>query len=71
MPLLPGSAAAAPLADLELRHRCQHHLAGSLGTALAGRLFALGWVRHTDRRRVVRVTDSGREHLPGTLSLPD
>jgi hypothetical protein len=38
---------------------------------LAGRLFALGWVRHTDRRRVVRVTDSGRENLPGTLSLPD
>jgi DNA-binding transcriptional ArsR family regulator len=48
----------------------QHHLAGPLGTALADRLFALGWVRRTDRRRVVRVTDSGRENLPGTLGLP-
>jgi hypothetical protein len=29
-------------------------------------------VRRTDRRRVVRVTDSGRENLPGTLGLaPD
>ena len=36
------------------------------------RLFALGWVRRTDRRRVVRVTDSGQENLPGTLGLaPD
>ena len=50
----------------------QHHLAGPLGTALADRLFALGWVRRTDRRRVVRVTDPGRENLPGTLGLaPD
>ena len=48
----------------------QHHLAGPLGTALAERLFALDWVRRTDRRRVVRVTDSGRENLPGTLGLP-
>ena len=48
----------------------QHHLAGPLGTALADRLFALDWVRRTDRRRVVRLTDSGRENLPGTLGLP-
>jgi DNA-binding transcriptional ArsR family regulator len=48
----------------------RHHLAGPLGTALADRLFALGWVRRTDRRRVVRVTDTGREHLPATLGLP-
>ncbi len=48
----------------------RHHLAGPLGTALADRLFALEWVRRTDRRRVVRVTDSGRENLPGTLGLP-
>jgi hypothetical protein len=26
-------------------------------------------VRRTDRRRVVRVTDTGRENLPGTLGL--
>ena len=50
----------------------QHHLAGPLGTALADRLFALGWVRRTDRRRVVRITGPGRENLPGTLGLaPD
>lgn len=48
----------------------QHHLAGPLGTALADRLFALDWVRRTGRRRVVRVTDSGWENLPGTLGLP-
>jgi hypothetical protein len=47
----------------------RHHLAGPLGTALADRLFALGWVRRTDRRRVVRVTGAGREHLPATLGL--
>ena len=45
-------------------------LAGPLGTALADRLFALDWVRRSDRRRVVRLTDSGRENLPGTLGLP-
>ena len=28
---------------------------------------ALDWVRRTDRRRVVRVTEAGREHLPVTL----
>jgi len=36
------------------------------------RLFALDWVRRTARRRVVRVTDAGRENLPRTLGLaPD
>jgi DNA-binding transcriptional ArsR family regulator len=48
----------------------RHHLAGPLGTALADRLFALDWVRRSDRRRVVRLTDTGRENLPGTLGLP-
>jgi len=48
----------------------QHHLAGPLGTALAGRLFALGWVARTQRRRVVRVTDAGWVNLPAVLGLP-
>jgi DNA-binding transcriptional ArsR family regulator len=48
----------------------RHHLAGPLGTALADRLFALGWVRRTQRRRVVRVTDLGQEKLPEVLGLP-
>ena len=48
----------------------RHHLAGPLGTALADRLFALGWVRRTQRRRVVQVTDLGQEKLPEVLGLP-
>lgn len=48
----------------------RHHLAGPLGTALADRLFGLGWVRRTQRRRVVQVTELGREKLPEVLGLP-
>ena len=48
----------------------RHHLAGPLGTALADRLFALGWVRRTQRRRVVQVTDAGRDRLHQVLGLP-
>ena len=48
----------------------RHHLAGPLGTALADRLFGLGWVRRTQRRRVVQVTDAGRDQLPRVLGLP-
>jgi DNA-binding transcriptional ArsR family regulator len=48
----------------------RHHLAGPLGTALADRLFALGWVTRTQRRRVVRVTDAGQVNLPAVLGLP-
>jgi len=48
----------------------RHHLAGPLGTALAGRLFALGWVRRTERRRVVQVTELGQRNLPEVLGLP-
>ena len=48
----------------------RHHLAGPLGTALAGRLFALGWVQRTGRRRVVRVTEPGEQQLCEALGLP-
>jgi len=48
----------------------RHHLAGPLGTALADRLFALGWVSRSQRRRVVRVTEAGRENLAALLGLP-
>jgi hypothetical protein len=37
---------------------------------LADRLFALGWVARTGRRRVVRVTGSGSGNLPAVLGLP-
>ncbi len=66
-PCWPGSPAVRYCLDWSEQ---RHHLAGPLGTALADRMFALGWVRRTDRRRVVRVTDTGREHLPATLGLP-
>jgi DNA-binding transcriptional ArsR family regulator len=48
----------------------RHHLAGPLGTALTDRLFAMGWIRRTGRRRVVVVTDAGRTGL-GRLGVPD
>ena len=48
----------------------RHHLAGPLGTALTDRLFAMGWIRRTDRRRVVVLTDAGRTGL-GRLGVPD
>jgi DNA-binding transcriptional ArsR family regulator len=48
----------------------RHHLAGPLGTALADRLFELGWVTRGQRRRVVRVTEAGQARLPSVLGLP-
>jgi DNA-binding transcriptional ArsR family regulator len=48
----------------------RHHLAGPLGTALTDRLFDLGWLRRTDRRRVVVLSDAGRAGL-GRLGVPD
>ena len=48
----------------------RHHLAGPLGAALTDRLFALGWLRRTDRRRVVLLSDAGRAGLE-RLGLPD
>lgn len=33
-------------------------------------MFALGWVRRTPRRRVVQVTELGRDKLPQVLGLP-
>jgi DNA-binding transcriptional ArsR family regulator len=48
----------------------RHHLAGPLGTALTDRLFALGWLRRTARRRVVLLSDAGRAG-PGRLGVPE
>ena len=48
----------------------RHHLAGPLGTALTGRLFDLDWIRHTSRRREVRLTDRGRTGLHEALGVP-
>ncbi len=48
----------------------QHHLAGPLGTALTDRLFELDWIRHTDQRRAVTVTDAGSVGLHATFGVP-
>lgn len=48
----------------------RHHLAGPLGAAVTDRLFELGWLRRTERRRVVLLTDAGRAGL-GRLGVPD
>jgi len=40
-----------------------HHLAGSLGAAVADRCFARGWIEHGEASRIVRVTPAGRRGL--------
>jgi DNA-binding transcriptional ArsR family regulator len=41
----------------------RHHLAGSLGAAIADRMMELGWVRRAQRSRAVHVSDNGYEGL--------
>jgi DNA-binding transcriptional ArsR family regulator len=41
----------------------RHHLAGSLGAAMAARMIELGWVRRAQRSRAVHVSDNGYEGL--------
>ena len=49
----------------------RHHLAGSLGAAIAERMFELDWLQRAPRSRAVRITDDGarasRGHLGSTL----
>ncbi|MET7800322.1 hypothetical protein [Streptomyces decoyicus] len=47
----------------------RHHLAGALGAALTARLFDLEWLRHRKYRRVVHLTDAGREGLATTFGV--
>lgn len=47
----------------------RHHLAGALGAALTTRLFDLEWLRHGKYRRVVHLTDAGREGLATTFGV--
>ncbi|MGW7248489.1 ArsR/SmtB family transcription factor [Streptomyces decoyicus] len=49
----------------------RHHLAGALGAALTARLFGLEWLRHGKYRRVVHLTDAGREGLATTFGVRD
>jgi DNA-binding transcriptional ArsR family regulator len=41
----------------------RHHLAGSLGAAIASRMLELGWVNRAERSRAVHVSDEGYEGL--------
>jgi DNA-binding transcriptional ArsR family regulator len=47
----------------------RHHLAGSLGAALAARCFDLGWIERLPSSRAVRVTEKGRRGLLRELRL--
>jgi DNA-binding transcriptional ArsR family regulator len=74
------SAFGIDLDDLERRRRpligyCvdwseqRHHLAGSLGAAIADRTLELGWIIRARTGRAVRVTDAGRDGLQRTFGL--
>jgi hypothetical protein len=41
----------------------RHHLAGSLGAAMATRMIELGWVHRAERSRALHVSDHGYEGL--------
>jgi DNA-binding transcriptional ArsR family regulator len=47
----------------------RHHLAGSLGAALATRCFELGWIERLPSSRAVRVTAEGRNALARELTI--
>jgi DNA-binding transcriptional ArsR family regulator len=47
----------------------RHHLAGSLGAAMATRMLDLGWVRRADRSRAVHVSDAGFDGLRDQFGL--
>lgn len=47
----------------------RHHLAGSLGAALAARLFELGWVERLPAGRAVRLTAAGARGLAEEFGL--
>jgi len=47
----------------------RHHLAGSLGAALADRMLELGWVSRARRSRAVHISEAGHEGLRETFGL--
>ncbi len=47
----------------------RHHLAGSLGAALAARCFELGWIEPIRDSRAVAVTRQGREGLASRFGI--
>ncbi len=55
-------------ACLDLTER-RHHLAGALGSAIAGRVFELEWARRTAGSRALRVTAAGEKGLAREFGL--
>ena len=47
----------------------RHHLAGSLGAALANRCIELGWIERLPTSRAVRVTEKGRRGFARELAV--
>lgn len=47
----------------------RYHLAGALGSALAERCFAMGWIARVRQSRAVRLTDRGRVGLKKELGI--
>src|SRR4051794_824217 len=47
----------------------RHHLAGSLGAALAARMFELGWLSRARNSRAVHVTEAGRNGLSESFGV--
>jgi len=47
----------------------RHHLAGSLGAALADRMFELRWISRARTGRAVHVRDEGRSGLHEKFGL--
>lgn len=49
----------------------RHHLSGSLGRQLLGRLLDLGWVQRTSADRSLRISMAGLEGLATVFDLPE
>ena len=47
----------------------RHHLAGSLGAALATRMFELGWLSRARNSRAVHISEAGREGLSASFGV--
>jgi hypothetical protein len=47
----------------------RHHLAGSLGAALATRMFELGWLTRARNSRAVHVSEDGRDGLKQSFGV--
>ena len=65
----PGRDGTVPLRYCVDWTEQRHHLSGSVGRALTGRLLDLGWLRRSDRSRAVHVTDLGGRELPRRLGV--